>query len=170
MSRKRTNAVRCSFEAGAPRHFLYPALLLLLAEEPRHGYRLVDSLLRLGFGPFDRPSVYRALADLHSDGLLRSWEAAPIAGSTRQVYAVTEDGHSALAEWLGVLADEQQLLAGVIKRYDALLGRDTNDDDDDNDTERDDDDGETAAARDNDDDDHDAAARDDDDDDDHDAA
>jgi DNA-binding PadR family transcriptional regulator len=138
MSKKRTSAVRCSFETGAPRHFLYPALLLLLAEEPRHGYRLVDSLLRLGFGPFDRPSVYRALADLQSDGLLRSWEAAPTAGSTRQVYAVTGDGHSALAEWMAAVDDEQHLLAGVVKRYDALLGRATTDDDDDGDEDSDD--------------------------------
>lgn len=54
--------LRCRFDVAAPRHFLYPALLLLLAEEPRRGYRLVDSLLRLGFGPVDRPSIYRSSA------------------------------------------------------------------------------------------------------------
>jgi len=123
MTGKRSGAGRCNFESGAPRHFIYPALLLLLAEEPRHGYRLVDSLLRLGFGPFDRPSIYRALADLQSDGLLRSWEAAPTAGSTRQVYAVTEPGLAVLGQWMGAVDDEQHLLSGVIKRYEAFLGR-----------------------------------------------
>jgi hypothetical protein len=43
------------FDTAAPRHFLYPSLLLLLAEKPRHGYRLVDPVLGLGFGPVDRP-------------------------------------------------------------------------------------------------------------------
>ena len=105
-----------------PRHFLYPALLLLLAEEPRHGYRLVDALLRLGFGPFDRPSVYRALAELEGDGLLRSWSASPTAGSTRHVYAVTDEGFAALAEWMAVVEDEQSLLSAVLKRYDVVLG------------------------------------------------
>lgn len=52
----------------------------------------MDALLRLGFGPFDRPSVYRSLADLEGDGLLLSWSASPTARSTRQVYAVTEEG------------------------------------------------------------------------------
>ncbi|CAN5815326.1 hypothetical protein BH20ACT4_BH20ACT4_14830 [soil metagenome] len=128
MDNKWTRVGRCQFAAAAPRHFLYPALLLLLAEEPRHGYRLVDSLLRLGFGPFDRPSVYRALADLKGDGLLRSWSAAPTAGSTRQVYAVTEQGFAALAAWMEAVADQQTLLSAVLKRYDATLERRENGD------------------------------------------
>ena len=116
------------FSKAAPRHFLYPALLLLLAEEPRHGYRLVDALLRLGFGPFDRPSVYRVLADLESDGLLRSWSASPIAGSTRHVYAVTDEGFAALAAWMAVVEEEQSLLAAVLKRYDAVLDKQAGED------------------------------------------
>src|SRR5215210_2646863 len=93
-------ATRCQFATTAPRHFIYPALLLLLTEEPRHGYRLVDAALRLGFGPFDRPSIYRALSELETDGLLRSWSASPTAGSTRHVYAVTDVGLATLACWM----------------------------------------------------------------------
>lgn len=111
----------CHFANAAPRHFLYPALLLLLAEEPRHGYRLVDALLRLGFGPFDRPSVYRALAELECDGLLRSWSASSTAGSTRHVYAVTDEGFAVLATWMGVVDEERSSLETVLKRYDAVL-------------------------------------------------
>ena len=127
MVRKPIGATRCKFATAAPRHFLYPALLLLLAEEPRHGYRLVDALLRIGFGPFDRPSVYRALAELEGDGLLRSWSASPLAGSTRHVYALTDEGFAALATWMGVVEVEQRLLAAVLKRYDAVLGGMTDD-------------------------------------------
>lgn len=112
---------RCQFSTAPPRQFVYPALLLLLAEEPRHGYRLVDALLRLGFGPFDRPGVYRALADLERDGLLRSWSASPTAGSKRHVYALTGDGFAALAHWMTVVEDEQASLSAVLKRYDAIL-------------------------------------------------
>jgi DNA-binding PadR family transcriptional regulator len=112
---------------AAPRHFVYPALLLLLAEEPRHGYRLVDSLLRLGFGPVDRPSVYRALADLEADGLLHSWTASSTAGSARHVYAVTRHGHEALNSWMGVVADERAALDSVLKRFDALVGQPVDD-------------------------------------------
>lgn len=112
---------RCRFELSAPRHFLYPALLLLLAEEPRHGYRLVDSLLRLGFGPVDRPSVYRALGELEGDGLLHSWAASSSAGSARQVYDVTESGHQMLASWMGVLTEGRNALEVILKRYDNVL-------------------------------------------------
>jgi len=118
---KPSDVAQCQFAKAAPRHFLYPALLLLLSEEPRHGYRLGDALLRLGFGPFDRPSVYRALADLQADGLLRSWSASPTAGSRRNVYAVTEEGFASLAEWMTVVDEEQSSLAAVLKRYDAML-------------------------------------------------
>lgn len=121
MVKKLAGVARCQFAKAAPRHFLYPALLLLLAEEPRHGYRLVDALLRLGFGPFDRPSVYRALAELESDGLLRSWSASPTAGSTRHVYAVTDKGFASLADWMGVVDEEQALLSAILKRFDVVL-------------------------------------------------
>jgi DNA-binding PadR family transcriptional regulator len=110
----------CRFEIAAPRHFLYPSLLLLLAEEPRHGYRLVDSLLRLGFGPVDRPSIYRALGDLEADGLLHSWEVSPKAGSTRQIYGLTDEGHRRLADWMGVVTAEHSALEAVLKRFDNL--------------------------------------------------
>jgi len=111
----------CHFDMAAPRHFLYPALLLLLAEEPRHGYRLADSLLRLGFGPVDRASIYRALGELEADGLLHSWEASSTAGSARQVYGVTIDGMNMLGRWMDTVADERSALDHVLKRYDAYL-------------------------------------------------
>jgi DNA-binding PadR family transcriptional regulator len=108
---------RCRFDLTAPRHFLYPAILLLLIEEPRHGYRLVDALLALGFGPVDRPGVYRALADLEHDGLLDSWAATPVAGSTRHVYGVTPAGTESLDRWMRVIATEREALDGVLLRY-----------------------------------------------------
>lgn len=112
------NHGRCRFDIAAPRHFLYPSLLLLLAEEPRHGYRLLDSVLRLGFGPVDRPSIYRALGELEADGLLHSWEASSTAGSARHVYGVTQAGVRQLSAWMDIVADERAALDAVLKRYD----------------------------------------------------
>jgi DNA-binding PadR family transcriptional regulator len=102
---------------GPPRHFLYPALLLLLAEEPRHGYLLGDALAGLGLGPVDRPSVYRALADLESDGLVRTWDQAPTAGSTRRVHDVTPEGEAALEAWMSIVAQERTSMDLVLQRY-----------------------------------------------------
>ena len=113
--------MHCHFDMAAPRHFLYPALLLLLAEEPRHGYRLVDSLLRLGFGPVDRASIYRALGELENDALLHSWETSSTAGSARQVYGVTIEGMAMLGRWMDTISDERSALDHVLKRYDSYL-------------------------------------------------
>ena len=66
------------FALAPPRHFLLPAVLLLIAEEPSHGYQLVKALSGLHFGPVDRPSVYRVLAQLEADGLVEAWSDAPV--------------------------------------------------------------------------------------------
>jgi DNA-binding PadR family transcriptional regulator len=108
---------RCRFVVSPPRNFLYPALLLLLAEEPRHGYLLCDALPELGLGRMDRPSVYRALAELESDGLVHSWDAAPTAGSTRHMHAVTPEGEQALEAWMSIVSRERNSLDLVLQRY-----------------------------------------------------
>jgi len=108
---------RCRFELSPPRHFLYPALLLLLTEEPRHGYLLGEALASLGLGRMDRPSVYRALAALERDGLVHSWDAAPRAGSTRHVHAVTPKGEQALEAWMSIVSQERNSLDQVLERY-----------------------------------------------------
>ena len=48
-------------------------------------------------GPCDRPSVYRALAQLEADHLVEAWSDAPVAGSMRRVYGLTDDGRARAA-------------------------------------------------------------------------
>ena len=109
--------LRCRFELTPPRHFLYPAILLLLAEQPRHGYRLVDALGGFGLGAVDRAGVYRALTDLEGDGLVRTWNEPPTAGSTRHVYALTTFGRQMLEAWMSTIAREQASLELMLHRY-----------------------------------------------------
>jgi DNA-binding PadR family transcriptional regulator len=105
------------FELAPPRRFLLPALLLLLAEEPGYGYNLAKGLQDLRFGRVDRPSVYRALAQLEHDGLVDSWAGTPTAGQPRRVYCLTEDGERALRGWMGVIKQERDCLDLVLRRY-----------------------------------------------------
>lgn len=111
-------AGRCKFTVAPPRHFLYPAILLLLAEDERHGYALVDALAELGLGRTDRPGVYRALGDLEADGLIASrQEPSPNTGTMRHVHVITEQGEDVLESWMSVVAQERTSLDLVLKRY-----------------------------------------------------
>ncbi|MDQ6838698.1 MAG: helix-turn-helix transcriptional regulator [Actinomycetota bacterium] len=122
MSRTESCRQASHFNLASPRNFIYPAVLLLLGEEPRHGYRLLDALLALGFGPVDRASVYRALSDLEADRFLESWRAPATAGSPRHVYGVTDAGRVVLRGWMAVVGEERDALDSVLKRFDVLLG------------------------------------------------
>src|SRR4051794_38537649 len=67
------------------------ALLLLLAEEPRNGYQLMQEIEQRSGGVW-RPSpgsVYPALAQLEDEGLVRTEER-----EGRRVYALTDDGRA----------------------------------------------------------------------------
>ena len=110
-------APHARFELAPPRRFLLPALLLLLAEEPGYGYNLAKGLEELRFGRVDRPSVYRALAQLEGDGLVESWPGAPKAGQARRVYGLTDRGERALRAWMGVVKQERDCLDLVLQRY-----------------------------------------------------
>src|SRR6476646_11167094 len=107
------------FELAPPRRFLLPAILLLLSEEPGYGYRLVKDLQEFHFGRVDRPSVYRALAQLEADDLVESWTEAAKAGNARRVYGLTTHGEQALRAWMGVINDERECLDEVLRRYHA---------------------------------------------------
>ena len=107
------------FELAPPRRFVLPAVLLLLSEHPGHGYSLEKDLGELSFGRIDRPSVYRALAQLEKDGLVESWAEAPKAGHERRVYGVTNLGERVLRAWMSVIKDERDLLGRVLRRYQA---------------------------------------------------
>ena len=105
------------FAFAPPRRFLLPGILLLLAEEPGYGYSLVKELQSFGFGQVDRPSVYRALAQLETDGLVEASSEAPKAGSERRVYQLTAHGERILRAWMGVIKDERDHLDDVLRRY-----------------------------------------------------
>jgi DNA-binding PadR family transcriptional regulator len=107
------------FEFAPPRHFLLPAIVLLLSERPGYGYNLVKELQEFRFGQVDRPAVYRALAQLQRDGMVESRSEAPKAGQARRVYQLTQHGERVLRLWMGVIKEERDCLDRVLRRYQA---------------------------------------------------
>lgn len=95
-------------------------LLAILAEEPRHGYAVIDELTTRSGGRLEIPegSVYPALHRLEAAGQLRSsWSTA--SGRRRRIYAVTDDGRRALeagtAEWRGFAGAVASVLGASVQ-------------------------------------------------------
>jgi DNA-binding PadR family transcriptional regulator len=79
-------------------------VLAIVADEPVHGYAVIEALKLRSGGAFDLPegTVYPVLHRLEADGLLASaWSDG--SGRRRRVYRITRRGRGALAarrtEW-----------------------------------------------------------------------
>ncbi|HEV2975101.1 MAG TPA: PadR family transcriptional regulator [Solirubrobacteraceae bacterium] len=100
------------------------AALLLLAEEPRNGYQIMQEVEERSDGVW-RPSpgsVYPALAQLEDEGLIRSEQS-----DGRKLFALTDDGRAhveqrpddATAPWAqmsGDISDDAHEIAGLMRQ------------------------------------------------------
>jgi len=103
------------------RRFVEPALLLLLHNEPTHGYRLLEGLGQLGLEtyPVDASVVYRILRDLEETGVITSeWETEDTGGPARRVYKLTGEGDIRLKAWVEELRATDQILHRFLEAYD----------------------------------------------------
>ena len=92
-----------------PRPLIVAHLLLLLAEQPRHGYELAESLRTSEFEGITTSTVYRELAKLEEDGLVQSfWQSSQARGPARHMYELTECGRADLA---GCADDVRRLMS-----------------------------------------------------------
>ncbi len=100
-----------------PKNFLRPCLLLLLREQPGHGYDLLERLRSLGFSGDDPGGLYRALRALERDGLVRSgWEPSR-AGPDRRIYELTRAGMEELHRCAKTLVRARATLDVFLSRY-----------------------------------------------------
>lgn len=84
-------------EIVRPRPLMPAHILLLLAERPRHGYELADSLRALRFDTVTSSAVYRELTRLQEAGLVVSfWESSQARGPARHMYELTAAGRADL--------------------------------------------------------------------------
>jgi PadR family transcriptional regulator len=108
-------------EGGATRieRFVEPCLLLLLAEEPRHGYSLRDELIQREFAEnVDFGHLYRRLRRMEESGLVLSEWAEEGPGPLKRVYRLTSSGRRLLDDWVKSLRQTKQLLDKFLRAYD----------------------------------------------------
>lgn len=102
----------------AHRRFLTPGILLMLAEEPSHGYALIEKINDFDIAGWEIPApvIYRTLRYLERDGLAVSDNVETEGrGPSRKVYRLTDGGWEALASWSEQM-DEISRLAGEFKK------------------------------------------------------
>jgi poly-beta-hydroxybutyrate-responsive repressor len=103
--------------------FVEPALLLLLREQPAHGYELLERLPEVtGPQPVEMGNLYRLLRGLEEEGLVSSeWDAAS-AGPAKRRYTLTPAGGALLDQWADALREAQQRSADFLERYERGRG------------------------------------------------
>ena len=84
--------------------FAEPAILILLAERPTHGYELLERLPELlGEERVDVGNLYRFLRALEQDGVVTSEWSAELPGPAKRTYALTDEGRALLDAWVDAL-------------------------------------------------------------------
>lgn len=96
-----------------------PALLLLLAERPMHGYELLELLpdvvreeRRVDLG-----NLYRLLRSLEDEGVVDSEWDERLPGPAKRVYRLTDSGRELLARWVDALGGAREVITAFIDRY-----------------------------------------------------
>ena len=96
------------------------AALLLLAEEPRNGYQIMQEVEERSDGAW-RPSpgsVYPALQQLEDEGLIRSQDS-----DGRKLFALTDEGRASLAERDAEKPAPWEQMSGDVSSEAAELGK-----------------------------------------------
>ncbi|MGC9356478.1 MAG: PadR family transcriptional regulator [Anaerolineae bacterium] len=104
---------------GRRMRIVEPMVLLLVAQEPDHGYRLVDRLGEdFGISALPPQTIYRALQQMEESGwITASWDMESTQGPPRKVYEITEAGEAALAAWSEEIESLRAMLDIFLESY-----------------------------------------------------
>lgn len=114
-----------NFEVRAKvERFAEPAVLLLLAEQPSHGYEIAESLEGLlEEGRVDFGNLYRLLRSLEGEGLVSSSWNDEVPGPLKRTYELTGEGAALLGAWAASLRAVVERIDTLLQRYDAVARR-----------------------------------------------
>ncbi len=93
---------KCACKGSFLERFIQPSVLMLLNNEPLHGFsiykKLIDSDI-LDYSGIDPTGLYRTLKKMEESGVLISeWDTENIA-QPKRIYRITEDGKQCLKYW-----------------------------------------------------------------------
>ena len=97
---------------------IQPAILIVLAAGPLHGYRLAEKIGELTVfrgGHPDASGVYRYLKTMETKGLVESSWVLSEAGPAKRSYRITGDGERCLRKWIATLEAYRDGISGLLK-------------------------------------------------------
>jgi len=122
LAEKKEKLAEYCCRGGRMERFLEPCLLLLLCQEPSHGYELIQRLCDFGFEPEtqDPGHIYRHLRRLEGEGMVTSrWETGD-SGPAKRLYQVTSEGKELLAAWTDTIQGNIEILQFFLEKYHRL--------------------------------------------------
>ena len=107
---------------GRKMRIVEPMMLLLLSQEPLHGYLLVERLAeQFGVEGLPAQTVYRALQEMETRGWVTAdWDLDGAQGPPRRVYQLGTEGRLALDAWSQEIAALRAMLDTFLSRYEQL--------------------------------------------------
>lgn len=96
---------------------LEPALLILLKQQPQHGYNLLSDLEALGMGTLHPSVVYRTLHEMEKlEWIISDWNADQTQGPPRRTYQLTALGEDVLVNWKKELEKNRELIGKLLEK------------------------------------------------------
>jgi PadR family transcriptional regulator PadR len=93
-------------------------VLLLLREQPAHGYDLLDPLATLTREErVDMGNLYRVLRALEDENIVSSEWRDDLPGPSKRVYELTGPGRGLLDQWVTALGDARGQIDEFLERY-----------------------------------------------------
>lgn len=97
-------------------------LLLLLLEEPAHGWALLNRMREFGLDT-EAGTLYQTLRGLEAEGCVESDWQRSVGGPERRTYTITDQGRSELEQHSKQLVERRRALTRFIKHHRVLTAR-----------------------------------------------
>ena len=97
---------------------IQPAILVVLAEGPLHGYRLAERIAELSLFGGQKPDasgVYRVLKTMERRGMVASSWTLSDSGPARRAYQLTPAGLGCLRQWIATLEEYRDGIGSLLK-------------------------------------------------------
>ncbi|HBO45138.1 MAG TPA: transcriptional regulator [Planctomycetaceae bacterium] len=97
---------KCPCMGGSLDKLIHPAILIVLARGPLHGYRIAREIGEMPLFDGDAPDVsgvYRFLKTMEKKGFVVSFWDTSNTGPAKKSYQITETGEHCLRQWVATL-------------------------------------------------------------------